>query len=117
MTRYGFKAFWRRLANSFGNGLFAEKVRRRLWRIGFLEKARRWRVFSRCAVERNKVLFACFTGNCSCNPKAIARELARRRPDIDIVWLMDEKGWAAVKGRPDTGRAVRRWTRRDGGNR
>ena len=111
MNRHGFKAFWRRFVNSFGNGLFAEKIRRRWWRIGFLEKARRWCILRRRAVERNKVLFACFTGNCSCNPKAIARELARRRPDVDIVWLMDENGWTAVRGRPDTGRAVRRWTR------
>ncbi len=111
MNRYGFKAFWRRFVNSFGNGLFAEKIRRRLWRIGLLEKARRSRVFRQRAVERNKVLFASFTGNCSCNPKAIARELARRRPDVDIVWLMDERSWRATGGRPDTGRAVRRWTR------
>ena len=111
MNRYGFKAFWRRFVNSFGNGLFAEKIRRRLWRIGFLEKARRCRIFRRRTVERNKVLFACFTGNCSCNPKAIARELARRRPDVDIVWLMDERSWRATGGQPDTGRAVRRWTR------
>ena len=111
MKRYGFKAFLKRLANSFGNGLFVEKIRRRLWRIGFLEKIRRNRVFRSCPVNPKKVLFACFTGNCSCNPKAIARELARRRPDVDIVWLMDEKSWRDTGGKPDTGRAVRRWTR------
>ncbi len=111
MKRYGFKAFWRRFVNSFCNGLFVEKIRRRLWRIGFLERMRRRSVFHRFPIEKAKVLFACFTGNCSCNPKAIARALARRRPDVDIVWLMDEKSWRATGGRPDTGRAVRRWTR------
>lgn len=110
MNRYGFKAFWRRFVNSFCNGLFAEKVRRRLWRWGFLERLRRRRVEARWPVSRNKVLFACFTGGCSCNPKAIARALAKRRPDIDIVWLMDELNWRISHGRPDTGRAVRRWT-------
>ena len=111
MKRYGFKAFLVRFVNAFGNGLLAEKIRRRLWRIGFLERARRRSVFRRLPVERAKVLFARFTGNCSCNPKAIARALARRRPDVDIVWLMDEKSWRATGGRPDTRRAVRRWTR------
>ena len=110
-NRYGMWAFWKRLVNSFGNGLFWEKLRRRLWRWGTLERARRRIVFRRRPVERDKVLFACFTGNCSCNPKAVARALARRRPDVDIVWLMDEKSWGATGGRPDTGRAVRRWTR------
>ncbi len=110
MKRYGFKAFLARFVNSFGNGLFAEKVRRRLWRCGFLARLRRRYAEARWPVERRKVLFACFTGGCSCNPKAIARALAKRRPDVDIVWLMDELNWRISHGRPDTGRAVRRWT-------
>ncbi len=110
MTRYGTAAFLRRLLNSLGNGLFAEKVRRRLWRFGPLARIRKGWADSHWPVARNKVLFACFTGGCSCNPKAIASALVRRRPDIDIVWLMDERNWRASRGRPDTGRAVRRWT-------
>ena len=110
MNRYGFRAFFRRFVNSFSNGLFVEKVRRRLWRSGFLERLRRRHAGACWPVSRNKVLFACFTGGCSCNPKAIARALAKRRPDIDIMWLMDERNWRISRGRPDTGRAVRRWT-------
>lgn len=111
-SRYGFKAFSRRLANSFGNGLFLEKIRRRIWRIGFLERIRRRRVESRHPISPDKVLFACFTGGCSCNPKAIARALAKLRPGADIVWLMDERNYRLCGGRPDTGRAVLRWTPR-----
>ncbi len=108
--RHSRKAFWMRLLHSFGSGTFLEKLRRRLWRFGPVMSTHR-REAARLDVDPRKVLFACFGGNCSCNPKAIALELARRRPDADIVWLMDEKSWRSCGGRPVVGRAVRRWTR------
>ena len=110
MNRYGVRAFWHRLFNAFGNGLLREKLRRRIWRLGPVIFWRRWRVTRAFPVERNKVLFATSSCTCTCNPKAIARELARRRPDVDIVWLLDDAGYRACGGHPDTGRAVCRWT-------
>ena len=110
MNRYGVTAFWHRLFNAFGNGLLREKLRRRIWRFGPVISWRRWRVKQSCPIARNKVLFATSSCTCTCNPKAIARELARRRPDVDIVWLLDDASCRACGGRPDTGRAVRRWT-------
>ena len=110
MNRYGFIAFLRRLVHSFGNGLLKEKLRRRIWRNGLVAGLRRRRVAHSHPVARNKVLFVTSTCTCTCNPKAVARELARRRPDVDIVWILDVAAFRACRGRPDTGRAVVRWT-------
>ena len=110
MKRYGFIAFLRRLVNSFGNGLLKEKLRRRVWRNGFVAWLRKRRVARSRLVEPNKVLFVTSPWTCSCNPKYIARELARRRPDVDIVWLLSDAAYRACCGRPNIGRAVRRWT-------
>lgn len=110
MNRYGFIAFLRRLVHSFGNGLLKEKLRRRIWRNGLVAGLRRRRVARSHPVARNKVLFVTSTCTCTCNPKAVARELARRRPDVDIVWILDAAAFRACHGRPDTGRAVVRWT-------
>lgn len=109
MKRYGFVAFLRRFANSFRNGLFTEKLRRRVWRSRLVAPFRR-RSAVQLPVAPGKVLFVTSPWTCSCNPKYIARELARRRPDVDIVWLLSDAAYRACCGRPDTGRAVRRWT-------
>ena len=109
MNRYGTKAFLMRFANSFFNGQLAEKLRRRAWRSGLAAAIRR-RKAARLPLDPLKVLFVTSSWNCSCNPKYIARELARRRPDADIVWLLSDAEWGACGGSPDTGRAVRRWT-------
>ena len=110
MNRYGFKAFLLRFVKAFGNGLLAEKLRRRIWRSRIVSGLRGWRVRRFHPVARAKVLFVTSSNNCTCNPKAIARELARRRSDVDIVWVMDAASLRACGGRPDTGRAVLRWT-------
>ena len=110
MNRYGWTAFLKRFVNAFGNGLLAEKLRRRAWRSRIVSGVRRLRVALSCPVERDKVLFAASAWTCTCNPKAVARELARRRPDVDIVWILGEQAFRACGGRPDTGRAVRCWT-------
>ena len=109
MRRYGFVAFLKRLVNSFGNGQLCEKFRRRIWKSGLTAAFCR-RKAARLPVERRKVLFATMSWSCTCNPKYIARELARRRPDVDVVWLLSDAEWRRCGGRPDTGRAVRRWT-------
>ena len=109
MKRHGMRAFWKRFVSSFGNGQLCEKIRRRLWKSGVTAALRR-RAAGRLPVERLKALFATMSWSCTCNPKYIARELARRRPDVDIVWLLSDAEWRACGGRPDTGRAVRRWT-------
>ena len=108
--RYSRAAFWMRLLHSFGRGTLAEKLRRRMWRCGPVMAIHR-RMASRLAVDPRKVLFVTSSWTCSCNPKYVARELARRRPDVDIVWLLDAVSARACGGRPDTGRAVVRWTR------
>ncbi len=109
MNRYGIRAFWLRFVHSFGNGQLGEKLRRRLWQSRFASAVRRMRA-SRLPVERAKVLFVTSSWSCACNPKYVARELARRRPDVDIVWLLSDAACRGCGGRPDTGRAVRRWT-------
>ena len=109
MKRYGARAFFARFANSFANGLLFAKLRRRAWRSPFFSLPRRFRA-GFLHVEPRKVLFETMSGDCSCNPRAIARELARRRPDADIVWILDDAAMHACGGKPDTGRAVLRWT-------
>ncbi len=110
MNRYGMKAFWKRFVNSFGNGQLREKLRRRLWRSWLVSAFRRRRTV-RLPVDSRKVVFVTSSWSCACNPKYVARELVRRRPDADIVWLLDAASARACGGRPDTGRAVVRWTR------
>ena len=109
MNRYGRKAFWKRFVHSFGNGQLWEKLRRRLWRSRLVAASRRRRTAC-LPVDPRKVLFVTSSWSCTCNPKYIARELARRRPDVDVVWLLSDDAWRACGGKPETGRAVRRWT-------
>ena len=109
MNRYGMMAFFKRFVNSFGNGTLAEKLRRRLWRSRLVSAVRRRRA-ARLPVDPHKVLFVTSSWTCTCNPKYIAKELSRRRADVDIVWLLSDAAYRACGGRPDTGRAVRRWT-------
>lgn len=109
MNRYGMKAFWKRFVHSFGNGQLWEKLRRRLWRSRLVAAFRR-RGVARLPVDSRKVLFVTSSWSCTCNPKYIARELAQRRPDVDIVWLLSDTAYRTCGGRPATGRAVRRWT-------
>jgi CDP-glycerol glycerophosphotransferase len=109
VNRYGFKAFLVRLVKAFGNGLLAEKLRRRLWRSRLVSAVRRRRA-ARLPVDPRKVLFVTSSWSCTCNPKYIAREVARRRPDVDVVWLLSDAAYRACGDRPAMGRAVRRWT-------
>ena len=109
MNRYGMMAFFKRFVNSFGNGTLAEKLRRRLWRSRLVSAVRRRRA-ARLPVDPHKVLFVTSSWTCTCNPKYIAKELSRCRADVDIVWLLSDAAYRACGGRPDTGRAVRRWT-------
>ena len=109
MKRYGLRAFWLRFAKSFRNGLLVEKMRRRAWRSRIAAFLRRLAA-ARLPVDGGKVLFVTASCNCSCNPKYIARELVRRRPDVDIVWVLSDAAYRRCGGRPGTGRAVRRWT-------
>ena len=109
MNRYGMMAFFKRFVNSFGNGTLAEKLRRRVWRLRLVAAIRRRRA-ARLPVDPHKVLFVTSSWTCTCNPKYIAKELSRRRADVDIVWLLSDAAYRACGGRPDTGRAVRRWT-------
>ncbi len=42
-------------------------------------------------VDKNKVLFSNFHGKgFGCNPRAIAEELHKRRPELDLVWLCED---------------------------
>ena len=109
MGRYSRAAFWMRLVHSFGRGFFFEKLRRRIWQSRGVSGFRSRRVAHR-PVDPRKVLFVTSSWTCTCNPKYIARELAQRRPDVDIVWLLSDAAWRAYGGKPETGRAVRRWT-------
>lgn len=109
MNRYGMKAFLKRFVNSFGNGTLAEKLRRRIWRSSIVSAFHRRRA-ERQPVDPRKVLFVTSSWSCTCNPKYIAKELARRRPDVDIVWLLSDAEYRACGGRSNAGRAVRRWT-------
>ncbi len=109
MKRHDRSATIKRWLCSLLNGRFMEMVRQRWFRTRF---ARKWNAFrlGPTPVDGNRVVFSCTTRNCTCNPKALARELARRRPCLDIVWLLDDAAFAACGGNPDTGRAVLLWS-------
>ncbi len=64
MNRYGFKAFLVRLVKAFGNGLLAEKLRRRLWRSRLVSAVRRRRA-ARLPVDPRKVLFVTSSWSCT----------------------------------------------------
>lgn len=110
MKRHGAFVFLKRIVLSFSNGLFWSKVRRHLARVPLVYGLEQFCADRFCPVNPKRVAFAAFSGGCTCNPKAVARELARRRPDIDIVWLLDYPSFVARKGLSDTGRAVRKST-------
>ena len=109
MNRYGWKSFWMRFFNAFTNGLLWEKLRRRLWRSRLFAAVRRRRA-ARLPIDPLKVVFVTSSWSCTCNPKYVARKLARRRPDADVVWLLSDAAFRTCGGKPATGRAVRRWT-------
>ena len=96
---------------SLFNGMFVAKLRRHLLAVGFVRRF----LFARAAkrpLEPRKVVFTTFSASCSCNPKYIAKALARLRPDVDIVWLFGGAEFRHTHGRAETGRAVRLWTLR-----
>lgn len=111
MKRHGIRAFAARFFKAFGNGLLVAKIRRHLLRVGFVHRmvVRR---FARMPLCTNKVVLTTFAGTCSCNPKYIALELARRCPEADIVWLLGAAECRACNGKPVVGRAVPYWTLR-----
>lgn len=109
LVRNGRLTGYMRWLNAVPKGFLVEKFRQKWSRLRFVSMSRRRRA-AFLPISADKVLFACTTRNCTCNPKYIARELARRRPDLDIVWLMDEAGLRACGEKPETGRAVRMWT-------
>lgn len=109
MKRHDTSATLMRWLCSLFNGRFPEMVRQRWFRT---RPARKWNAFrhGHAPVDANRVVFSCTTRNITCNPKALARELVRRRPDLDLVWLLDDAAYSACRGKPDTGRAVKLWS-------
>jgi len=106
MKRRGVAVFVFRAVKSLGNGLFLSKIRRHVARLSIVRIVEEAIVRRFCPVDGKRVVFATFSGGCCCNPKAVARALALRRPDVDIVWLLDYSAYTSRKGVPDTGRAV-----------
>ncbi len=106
MKRFGLSTFLRRVWSSVFNGLFWPKMLRHFSKLRRVRTARQAWVDRFCPVVPGRVVFASFSGGCSCNPRAVARELAKRRPDVEIVWLLDPLAFKARGGRADTGRAV-----------
>ena len=108
---------WSRIIMGPAKRLFeavCARVSRLWWRILKSRWTRRW-VQARCArrgIDGRKVVFVAFAGTCGCNPRYIARALAKKRPDMDIVWLLDPKEFHRLGGRVETGRAVPRRTLR-----
>ena len=111
-SRKGIVTFLRRMANSLFTGMFFAKSRRHLFQLPLLKRfldgwaRRRWRL------DGNKVVFAAFSGAVGCNPKYIARALARMCPNADIVWLLGTAEYRKCGGKVETGRAVCMWTLR-----
>ena len=110
MNRKGF-TFFLRIIHSFFNGMFLAKTRRHLFKLG---PVRRFllRRMSRLSVDSRKVVFAAFSGNCDCNPKYLQLALSRRRPDLDVVWLLGAAAYRrhmAAGGIPGC-RIVQMWT-------
>lgn len=109
-SRKGIVTFLRRMANSLFTGMFFAKSRRHLFQLPLLKRfldgwaRRRWRL------DGNKVVFAAFSGAVGCNPKYIARALARKCPNADIVWLLGTAEYRRCGGKVETGRAVCMWT-------
>lgn len=110
MTRHDTAAKIKRWLCAPFNGRLPEMLRQKWFRSRPVCAFHRWRVARFHPVDSKKVVFSCTTRNCTCNPKYLARELARRRPDLDLVWLLDDASYRALHGRPDTGRAVRLWS-------
>ena len=111
-SRKGIVTFLRRMANSLFTGMFFAKSRRHLFQLPLLKRfldgwaRRRWRL------DGDKVVFAAFSGAVGCNPKYIARALARKCPNADIVWLLGTAEYRRCGGKVETGRAVCMWTLR-----
>ena len=109
MKRKGAGTFILRMLNSVRSGMFAAKLRRHVFKAA---PVRRFTAFlvRRKSVEHRKIAFMTFSGSCSCNPKYIARAVAEKHPDADIVWLLGTAEYRRCGGRVETGRAVRMWT-------
>ena len=112
MSRKGTGTFLRRMANSLFTGMFFAKFRRHLFQLPPLRRFLAWWARKRWRIDGGKVVFATFSGSVGCNPKYIARALAKRCPEIDIVWLMDPAEYRRCGGKVEAGRAVRMWTLR-----
>ncbi len=110
MNRKGAGTFLRRMANSLFTGMFFAKLRRHLFQVAPLKRfldgwaRKHWRT------DGGKVVFATFSGAIGCNPKYIARALAKKHPDLDVVWLLGTAEYRKCGGHVETGRAVRMWT-------
>ena len=103
-------SFTEQVFRSVRHGTFFRKVRRELLRIRPV-----YAVLSALAnrhpVDTDKVLFTSFSDSISCNPKYIAQELHRQRPDLDIVWLLNEpSGQFDTERVPDGQRIVPLWS-------
>lgn len=109
MKRKGMAAFITRMVKSVGSGMFAAKVQRHFFKAGPVRRIVA-SLSSRRSVANRKAVFMTFSESCSCNPKYIARALAEKCPDADIVWLLGTAEYNRCKGSVETGRAVRMWT-------
>ena len=94
---------------SLFNGMFVAKLRRHVLAVGFVRRIA-FALAAKRPVDPRKIVFATFSSGCACNPKYIARELAKLNPDIDIVWLFGGREFRRTHGHSETGRAVRLWT-------
>ncbi len=112
MNRKGAGTFLRRMANSLFTGMFFAKLRRHLFQLPPLRRFLAWWARNRWRIDGGKVVFATFSGADGCNHKYIARALAKKRPDVDIVWLLGTAEYRKCGGKVEIGRAVRMWTLR-----
>lgn len=114
IRRNGIQAFMSRGVRSVLRGTFLSKIRRHVMRLPWVSAAVCGFIRAVRPICRDRVLFASFAGDCSCNPRAIAEALSRLRPRLDIVWWVDP--FAAKRlGRdrlPAGGRVVEQWTLR-----
>lgn len=114
VRRNGFRIFASRVVRSISNGTFLSRFRRHVMRLPWVSAAVCGFIRAVRPIRRDRVLFASFAGDCSCNPRAIAESLSRLRPGLDVVWWVDPlvAKRLGCDRLPSGGRAVEQWTLR-----